>query len=263
MNNLTGPFLPRGVLIDNESTSPLEAAEPFFMAPREICVSYWRPRLWRLSVDVEVGFRSFIACLFKADVLIIANNRRRPGGFDFNGVPVPPYSIPQTELDLVRTAGTEQFDVRFASSVRLISELPPPDGPFDVILTGEGSANLEAFTKVVRHIDGDNWRRSTFKTFVRGSIFPLLTFADIAWAVEIGGGDSDGLYAAFNAPFSTLAFTTNLRCQGLIRPGPSVPYGQTQVSGSASITVEEYWPYAARDGTGPKFDKQTGLPLVL
>lgn len=258
MNNLTRPFLPRGILRDDEASWPLLTAEPFYLTPYEMAVAYWRPRTWRLQMDVEVGFRSFIAYIFTVDIHLAACNKRLQTGYDpVHDVSFPTYETPMTELDLTRTQGTEHLDYRFSTGVRVIDGVDHTDE----VIQMDMFASLDIFTKVLRHNDPDPrlWRKNTYKTYARGGVADLSG----AFGAEIGFGDSDGFYASFEAPFDCVAFSEPkmLKCQGL--RGDISGLVQDQVIGTASIKPLRYWPYADRLGMGPKFDEITGMPLDL
>lgn len=247
-NNLTRPFLPRGVLIDSDIL-PL-SAEPQVFNPFEICVAYWRPRIWFLSGQVRLGIPG-ASVEWSFDIPLVANNQRAPFEVDpVFDVEIPAESVPETEEDLTRTYGTT-YDRGFRATFS-----HEPGGS----VAGEGSLNVAMFTRIARRFDFANWKQSEYRAEAR-----IEMEGD-----DIGGrrpvvfiGQGPGNDSNIPVAWQCVSFSREITAFAVaINPDVGDDVISADISGSIVLGVRQYWGYADRLGKRPKFDTASGQRIT-
>jgi hypothetical protein len=246
MNNLTRPFLPRGILTDDAVDFP----EPVFFGAKEICAGYWRVRRWLLTAQIKIATQpSQFAWEWSITIPIVANNMRRLKNNDTGAVDIVE-QIPQDELALTPTVGTIHENIVYDSSVNFTFESDPP-----VKEAFESAISADIYSLVWRQ-----WQKNggfnTARFVATGKIIILGPdgLAGPTPFVFIGLGTGIGdtpLPVPWECGKDGKIFAKNLTAAGSTLFDDE--FRPADITGSKfSLSSQEFWEY------GGKFDAATG-----
>ena len=255
MREITRAILPKGVLFDDEPSRP----EIISFSPTEICAGYWRPKKWRVYGNITIP-DPYGETSFAWDIPFVACNLRS-GKYDYRfDVDVPSESIPETEVDLTRTYGTK-YDIQVSGTTVYSSTDPTTGVTTGGTITDEARATFELFTHISRKWNFDDWNKSEFFGEAYFTIHPFGISPDEVLIIigAIDPGDAESI----EVPWDCISWDRDKKLTAIAQKDSGTPAVRSLgIQGSCSVEVLEYWPYACEDGTRPKFDKETGEPII-